>query len=124
MHIRELQQFEGWSRSSLLPLRSRREKSECAHENGSYHQGNNSMLLSRFVILPRQLTMSAPLEIFLVAFTRLHPVGLLVCWSHFTFFMLLPKCSGGLKYSPCPPARDWGSRVSGLIESTIWQFCS
>ena len=29
--------------------------------------------------------------------------------------MLLPKCSGDLKYGPCPPARDWGSRVSGLV---------
>ena len=29
---------------------------------------------------------------------------------------LLPKCSTDLKYGPCPPARDWGSRVSGLVE--------
>ena len=29
--------------------------------------------------------------------------------------LLLPKWSSGLKYSPCPPARDWGSRVSGLV---------
>ena len=43
--------------------------------------------------------------------------------SHFTFsaFMgflaipLLPKYSTDLKYGPCPPARDWGSRVSGLV---------
>ena len=43
--------------------------------------------------------------------------------SHFTFsaffsflaLLLLPKCSGDLKYGPCPPARDWGSRVSGLV---------
>merc|ERR1712148_158008 len=43
--------------------------------------------------------------------------------SHFTFsaFMgflaipLLPKCSTDLEYGPCPPARDWGSRVSGLV---------
>merc|ERR1712074_290452 len=43
--------------------------------------------------------------------------------SHFTFsaFMgflaipLLPKCSTDLKYGPCPPARDWGSHVSGLV---------
>ena len=46
-----------------------------------------------------------------------------ICPSHFTFlaFMgflaipLLPKCSTDLKYGPCPPARDWGSRVSGLV---------
>ena len=29
--------------------------------------------------------------------------------------LLLPKCSTDLKYGPCPPARDWGSRVSGLV---------
>ena len=44
--------------------------------------------------------------------------------SHFTFLALmeflamlrLTKCSTDLKYSPCPPARDWGSRVSGLVK--------
>ena len=43
--------------------------------------------------------------------------------SHFTFLalmgvlalLLLPKCSTDLNYVPCPPARDWGSRVSGLV---------
>ena len=29
--------------------------------------------------------------------------------------MLLPKWSGDLKYGPCPPARDFGSRVSRLV---------
>ena len=29
--------------------------------------------------------------------------------------LLQPKWSSDLKYSPCPPARDWGSRVSGLV---------
>ena len=29
--------------------------------------------------------------------------------------LLLPKWSVDLKYGPCPPARDWGSRVSGLV---------
>ena len=29
--------------------------------------------------------------------------------------LLLPKWSGDLKYGPCPPASDWGSRVSGLV---------
>ena len=41
---------------------------------------------------------------------------------HFTFSgflrflasLLLPKWSGDLNYGPCPPARDWGSRGSGL----------
>ena len=67
----------------------------------------------------------------------LHPalsVGLSVClsvgWSvtfyffyQFYFFydfyfwtsLLLPKWSSDLKYGPCPPARDFGSRVSGLV---------
>ena len=43
--------------------------------------------------------------------------------SHFTFFgflrslasLPLPKWWSDLKYGPCPPARDWGSRVSGLL---------
>ena len=30
--------------------------------------------------------------------------------------LLLPKWSSDLKYCPCPPARDWGSRVSGLVD--------
>ena len=35
--------------------------------------------------------------------------------------LLLPKWSGNLNYGPCPPARDWGSRVSGLV--FIRYFC-
>ena len=27
----------------------------------------------------------------------------------------LPNCSTDPKYGPCPPARDWGSRVSGHV---------
>ena len=51
-------------------------------------------------------------------------VSLSVGWSvTFHFFyefyfltsLLLPKWSRDLKYGPCPPARDWGSRVSGLV---------
>ena len=34
---------------------------------------------------------------------------------HSLMILLLPKCSSDLKYSPCLPARDWGSRVSGLV---------
>ena len=68
-------------------------------------------------------------KIFLVAcYATLHPalsVRLSVGPSHFTFFgflqsmasLLLPKWSSDRKYSPCPPARDWGSRVSGLVIS-------
>ena len=53
-------------------------------------------------------------------------VGLLVGWSVKLYFfydyvsltsLLLPKWSGDLKYGPCPPARDLGSRVSGLVLS-------
>ena len=29
--------------------------------------------------------------------------------------LLLPKWSSDLKYGPCPPARDYGSCVSGLV---------
>ena len=54
-------------------------------------------------------------------------IGLSICWSHFTFYgflrslasLLLPKWSSDLKYSPCPPALNWGSRVSGLVSSLI-----
>ena len=54
-------------------------------------------------------------------------VGPSVRPSHFTFsalmgvlaLLLLPKCSTDLNYGPCPPARDWGSRVSGLVLSYI-----
>ena len=50
--------------------------------------------------------------------------------SHFTFsaffsflaLPLLPKCSGDLKYGPCPPARDWDSRVSGLVNNMTKLF--
>ena len=37
--------------------------------------------------------------------------------------LLLPTWSGDLKYGPCPPARDFGSRVSGLVhlEMTFFQ---
>ena len=76
---------------------------------------------------------------FLVAcYATVHP-ALLVRWSvspsvrqsigrsvrpsHFTLFgflrslasLLLPKWSSDLIFSPCPPARNWGSRVSGLV---------
>ena len=67
-------------------------------------------------------------------FSRVHATlqpALSVRWSvvrgltHFTFsaflrflaILLLHKCSADIKYGPCPLARDWGSRVSGLIHS-------
>ena len=31
--------------------------------------------------------------------------------------LLLPKWSGDLNYSPCPLARNWGSRVSSLVKN-------
>ena len=70
---------------------------------------------------------------FLVACTRLYnplcpSVGRLVGWlvgrlvTLYFFYdfisltsLLLPKWSGDLKYGPCPPARDFGSRVSSLV---------
>ena len=42
-------------------------------------------------------------------------LGRLVYEFHFWTSLLLPKWSGDLKYGPCPPARDLGSRVSGLV---------
>ena len=33
--------------------------------------------------------------------------------------LLRPKCSTDLNYGPCPPARDWGSRVSGLVDYLV-----
>ena len=55
-------------------------------------------------------------------------VGRLVSWSrrhilHFFKFLrslsslLMPQRFSDLKYNPCPPARDWGTRVSGLVYS-------
>ena len=76
---------------------------------------------------------SAILYLFSRVHATLHPalsvrrsVGRSVGWSHFTFFyvfysltsLLLPKWSSDLKYGPCPPTRDWGSRVSGLVQSS------
>ena len=48
---------------------------------------------------------------------------------HFTFFMFLRSLDSLLlpKYGPCPPARDWGSRVSGLVivkGSKMWLVSS
>ena len=34
--------------------------------------------------------------------------------------LLLPKWWSGLKYGPCPPARNLGSRVSGLVHFWLW----
>ena len=56
-------------------------------------------------------------------------VGRSVGPSHFTFFydfisltsLLLPKWSSDLKYGPCPPARNFGSRVSGLVLISLGQ---
>merc|ERR1712105_195421 len=72
--------------------------------------------------------------LFLVACTRLYnslcpSVGWLVGQSHFTFFydfisltsLLLPSWSGDLKYGPCPPARDFGNRVSGIVFQIMYQ---
>ena len=61
-------------------------------------------------------------------FSRVHATlqpAMSVRRSHFTFFydfisltsLLLPKWSSDFKYGPCPPARDFGSCVSGLFSS-------
>ena len=44
-------------------------------------------------------------------------VGHTLLFYHFIFLtlLLLPKWSGDLKYGPCPPTRDFGSHVSGLV---------
>ena len=34
---------------------------------------------------------------------------------YFWTSLLMPNWSSDLKYGPCPPARDFGSRVSGLV---------
>ena len=39
--------------------------------------------------------------------------------SYFWTALLLPKWSRVLKYSPCPPARDFGSRLSGLVQVVV-----
>ena len=45
----------------------------------------------------------------------------LCTFSAFLIFLcsqLLPKCLAELYHCSCPPARDWGSRVSGLVQCT------
>ena len=43
-------------------------------------------------------------------------------WFFFFALQLLPKCSTDLKYGPCPPTRDWGSRVTGLVFYLMFLF--
>ena len=62
-------------------------------------------------------------KVFSRVHTTLHPalsVGRLVTLYFFYDFyfwtlLLQPKWSNDLKYGPCPPARDFGSRVSDLV---------
>ena len=62
-------------------------------------------------------------RVFIVGYSTPRSVSPSFCLSHFYFaalmgvlaLLLLPKCSTDLNYGPCPPARDWGSRVSGLV---------
>ena len=79
---------------------------------------------------------SCPVSLLCIVFCRVlrdstpRFVGPSVGPSHFTFLallgvlalLLLPKCSTDLNYGPCPPARDWGSRVSGLVLSASSHF--
>ena len=54
----------------------------------------------------------------------------LVRLSHFTFLvflrsmasLLLPKWSSDLKYGPCPPVRNWGGRVSSLVNQLSYLY--
>ena len=74
-----------------------------------------------------KVVISPDLSIFSRVHATLHPalsvgrsIGLLVTLYFFYDFiyltsLLLPKWSGDLKYGPCPPAPDFGSRVSGLV---------
>ena len=69
------------------------------------------------------------MSIFSRCYATLHPallvrrsVGPYIRHTYFFVFFLwslasqlLPKWSSDLKYIPCPPARDWGSCVSGLV---------
>ena len=54
-------------------------------------------------------------------------VGWSVCWFFYDFItltsLLMSKWFGDLKHGPCPPTRDFGSRVSGLVhlEMTFFQ---
>ena len=52
----------------------------------------------------------------------------LTCFFNFISWtsLLLPTLSSDLKYGPCPPARDFCSRVSGLIYlfCGFWPHCS
>ena len=72
--------------------------------------------------------LGSSLGIFSRVHATLHPalsVGWSVGWlvGHTLLFydfyfwtsLLLPKWSSDLKYGPCPPVRDLGSRVSGLV---------
>ena len=98
---------------------------------------HNSLFLSlfSFSLLFTFLDCSPPLFSRLPRYSTSHYIGPLVCWSvssprravcqfHFTFsaFMrylsslLLPKFPSDLfNHCTCPPASDWGSRLSGLI---------
>ena len=86
-------------------------------------------------LFPYSFSLLPPHLIFSYLFSRVHPtlqsalsigrsVGWLVGWSVTLYFfydfisltsLLLPKWSGDLKYGPCPSARDFSSRVSGLV---------
>ena len=89
--------------------------------------------MSLLRIIPFSLSFSLSPEI-KTLFSRVLPDSTpgLVCWSvgqlvglsvtsyffydfYFLSSLLLPKWSSDLKYDPCPPARDLGSRLSGLV---------
>ena len=44
------------------------------------------------------------------------PVFTFLAFFSFLSLLLLPKCSGDLlQHCPCPPTRNWGSRVTSLV---------
>ena len=88
------------------------------------------VVCTRFV---RRLVGRSHFTSLVACYATLHPslsvrpsVRLSVGLSHFTFLgvwrsftsPLLPKRSGDLNYGPCPSARDFDSRVSGLVSFT------
>ena len=49
---------------------------------------------------------------------------ILLCYDFYFFTSQhLPKWSSDLKNGPWPPASDWGSRVSGLVNVLLCSFC-
>ena len=116
-----------WQLSPILTKKKRKIRHPSI-ENKAMNAKSNLKLsheLCFFLVFPQFL---------LGCYATLHPtfsvrqsIHLSVCLSihpsYFTFLplmgvlaiLLLPKCSTNLSYGPCPPTRNWGSCVSGLV---------